>query len=161
MIYHLIGTFCVMVVEHVYHQICLWHQSVSGSGFYNFYERALATVSCCVHAWPWSQACPSKATLEHKRGDPNTPRKGSTPSIVEGGRRGREAEARGSGQGRWRLLLTSPAPRLSDGLEGAAGSGFLYQQAWQPWTILPATVMNKDTRVRGLTQMTPQRYTVK
>lgn len=130
-------------------------------GFHHFHERAFATVSWCGHARPWSWTYSLRASLEQKSGDPSSPRKGCIPSAVEGGSWGGEAGADGSVQGPWRLLLIALAPRLSDGLEGAGGSGFLHQEGWQPWATLPLTVMNKDTRVRSLIQMTPQRYTVK
>lgn len=131
-------------------------------GFHHFYERAFATVSWCAHARPWSWAYSLRASLEQKSGDPSSPRKGCIPSAVAGRSRGREAGAGSSVQGLWSAAADfARPPRLSDGLEGAGGSGFLYQEGWQPWATLPLTVTNKNTRVRSLIQMIPQRYIVK
>lgn len=106
-IYHLIGTFFFMVVEHVYHQICLWHPG-SICGFCNFDERACRTVIWCLLAQLWSLTYSPKAT-DRGMAIP-APEQGL--QAISSGRRheGREAGSGIPGRTCARLLLISSAP---------------------------------------------------
>lgn len=150
-IYHLIGTFFFMVLEHVYHQICLWHPE-SICGFCNFDEGACRTVIWYVLAQLWSLTYPPRAI--DKGMEIPAPEQGlQAISRKEAWRKQAQEFLAGPVHGCCSFLQP---PRLSDGLEGASGSD-LY--TGKPVGSKPSLFSLTWTRI--VMQVIPQRYTLK